>query len=143
MAQPMPLFRWPRKAPIATTPAASLAPDGAAWEGIARMELERAGLRWRAANVRYRFGEIDLVMDDADVLVFVEVRYRRSGKFGGGIESVDRRKQGRLARAAAAYLAAEPALARRACRFDVVALSGSSANYRMEWIRNAFTLDET
>jgi putative endonuclease len=116
--------------------------SGADWEQAARRELERAGLRLRAANVRYRFGELDLVMDDADVLVFVEVRYRRGNAFGGGAVSVDARKRARLARAAAAYIAGAPALARRTCRFDVVSVQGELAAPRFDWIRNAFTLDE-
>ncbi len=120
----------------------STRPTGAEWELTARRELERAGLRLRAANVRYPFGELDLVMDDAEVLVFVEVRYRRSSRFGGGAASVDARKRARLARAAGAYLAATPALARRACRFDVFSISGSGDAQTFDWIRNAFTLDE-
>ena len=92
--------------------------------------------------MRYRFGELDLVMDDADVLVFVEVRYRRERDFGGGAASVDARKRGRLVRAASAYLAATPALARRPCRFDVVSVEGDAEAPRFDWIRNAFTLDE-
>jgi putative endonuclease len=121
---------------------ASGSSSGASFEQAARRELERAGLRLRAANVRYRFGELDLVMDDADVLVFVEVRYRHGSQFGGGAASVDARKRARLARAAAAYLAAAPALARRPCRFDVVAVEGEPDAPRFDWIRNAFTLDE-
>lgn len=117
-------------------------PDGAAWERAARRELERAGLRARAANVRYPFGEIDLVMDDGDVLVFVEVRYRRGSRFGGGVASVDARKCARIARAASAYLAASPSLTRRACRFDVMAIGGDPAAPRFEWIRDAFTMDQ-
>jgi putative endonuclease len=116
-------------------------PEGAAWERAAQRELERAGLRLRAANVRYRFGELDLVMDEGEVLVFVEVRYRRGQDFGGGAASVDARKRLRLARAASAFLAATPALARRACRFDVVAITGDAAAPRFDWIRNAFALD--
>lgn len=116
--------------------------EGAAWERSAQRELERAGLRARASNVRYPFGELDLVMDDAEVLVFVEVRYRRGTAFGGGAASVDARKRARLARAASAYLAANPALARRPCRFDVVAVAGEAQAPRFDWIRNAFTLDE-
>ena len=68
--------------------ASSSAPDGARWERAAQRELERNGLRLRAANVRYRGGELDLVMDDRDVLVFVEVRYRSGARFGGGAASV-------------------------------------------------------
>jgi putative endonuclease len=115
---------------------------GADWEQLARRELERAGLRLRAANVRYRFGELDLVMDDGEVLAFIEVRYRRGSGFGGGAASVDARKRARLARAAAAYLAANPTLARRPCRFDVVSIGGDAAAPSLDWIRNAFTLDE-
>lgn len=122
--------------------ASSSAPDGARWERAALRELERNGLRLRAANVRYRGGELDLVMDDRDVLVFVEVRYRRGAGFGGGVSSVDARKRIKLAHAAGLYLSSKPGLATRPCRFDVVAVSGSEDAPRFEWIRNAFTLDE-
>jgi putative endonuclease len=122
--------------------ASSSAPDGARWERAAQRELERNGLRLRAANVRYRGGELDLVMDDRDVLVFVEVRYRRGTGFGGGVSSVDTRKRIKLARAAGLYLSSQPWLATRPCRFDVVSVSGNEAAPRFDWIRNAFTLDE-
>jgi putative endonuclease len=122
--------------------ASSTAASGSEWELAARRELERAGLKLRASNVRYPFGELDLVMDDADVLVFVEVRYRRGSGFGGGAASVDARKRARLARAASAYLAATPVLARRPCRFDVVSIRGDARAPQFDWIRNAFTLDE-
>jgi putative endonuclease len=112
--------------------------EGLSREREAQTALERAGLRLRASNVRYRFGELDLVMDDGDTLVFVEVRYRRGDGFGGGSASVDARKQQRLARAASMYLAAHPPLARRPCRFDVVALGGADG---VHWIRDAFRLD--
>jgi putative endonuclease len=115
--------------------------EGAAWEQAARRELERAGLRLRAANVRYPFGELDLVMDEGEQLVFVEVRYRRGVGFGDGAASVDGRKRMRLVRAASAYLAATPALARRPCRFDVVSIAGPVDAPSFDWIRNAFTLD--
>jgi putative endonuclease len=112
--------------------------EGNAREREAQHALERAGLKLRAANVRYRVGELDLVMDDGDTLVFVEVRYRRGSAFGGGSASVDRRKQQRLARAAALYLADNPRLAQRPCRFDVVGLGGDAPP---DWIRDAFQLD--
>lgn len=120
----------------------NIAPEHARREDAARRELERHGLRLRAANVRYRGGELDLVMDDRDVLVFVEVRYRRGAGYGGGAGSVDAAKCRKLARAAGLYLASHPTLANRPCRFDVVAMSGDDAAPRFEWIRNAFTLDE-
>lgn len=115
---------------------------GAGAEALAFAHLQRAGLDPLAANVRYRFGEIDLVMLDGEQVVFVEVRYRRGDGFGGAAVSVDRRKRQRLLRAAQAFLAARPELARRSCRFDVVALSGRPQAPALEWIRDAFTLDD-
>lgn len=73
-------------------------------------------------------------MHDGDVLVFVEVRYRHSSAFGSAAETVDRRKQARL-RAAASHYLVKHAID-RACRFDVVAISGDEA--RVEWLRDAF-----
>lgn len=111
---------------------------GAAWELVARKYLETAGLRLLAANQRYRMGELDLVMRDGDVVVFVEVRYRRSSRFGGSAASVDAAKQRKLLLAAQCFLVEHPDLARHACRFDVVAMDGSADAPRVDWIRNAF-----
>ena len=111
---------------------------GASWELAARRHLETAGLRLLAANQRYRMGELDLVMRDGDVVVFVEVRYRRSSGFGGSAPSVDASKQRKLVLAAQCFLAAHPDLARHACRFDVVAVDGSADAPHIDWIRNAF-----
>lgn len=120
----------------------NIAPEHARREAAARRELERHGLRLRDANVRYRGGELDLVMDHGEVLVFVEVRYRRGASFGGGVGSVNAAKCRKMARAAGLYLASHPFLASRTCRFDVMSMSGEDEAPRFEWIRNAFTLDE-
>lgn len=89
--------------------------------------------------MRFPAGELDLVMEDGPVIVFVEVRYRRREDFGGALESVDRRKQARLRRAAALYLQARPRQADRPCRFDVLALApGSGGRLRVRWVRHAF-----
>ena len=112
--------------------------SGAAWERVARKHLETAGLRLLAANQNYRVGEIDLVMRDGETVVFVEVRYRRTNGFGGGVLSVDANKQRKLVLAAQCFLSEHADLARRACRFDVVAVEGEADAPRVEWIRNAF-----
>ncbi|MEZ5465803.1 MAG: YraN family protein [Lysobacteraceae bacterium] len=114
---------------------------GAEGERQAEAFLAAHGLSTVACNVRYRFGEIDLLMRDGDTLAFIEVRYRAGSGFGDGADSVDRRKQQRLAKAAAAWLAANPRWQRNACRFDVVALGGDPQQPDIDWIRNAFTLD--
>jgi len=106
---------------------------GARQEQVARRHLESRGLRFVAANVRCRRGELDLVMRDGDTLVFVEVRYRASARFGGAAASVDRRKQARLVAAAGYYLSRHPT--DLPCRFDVVAIS---ADGQVQWIRHAF-----
>lgn len=78
-------------------------------------------------------------MTDGSVLVFVEVRYRRQAAYGDALESVDARKQARLRRAAAHFLATHPDQAGRPCRFDVVALApGAVGRLRARWVQDAF-----
>jgi putative endonuclease len=119
-------------------PRADRATSGEAAEDAALAYLRAAGLGLLARNVRYPFGELDLVMHDAATLVFVEVRYRRGADFGGAAASVDRRKRRKLARAAQAWLAQHRQHARAPCRFDVVAVSPDGC----DWLRAAFTLDD-
>ncbi|WIH04370.1 YraN family protein [Xanthomonas translucens pv. graminis] len=109
-------------------------------EAAARAELERAGLQLIAANVTYRGGELDLVMQQAQCLVFVEVRYRRNDAFGGGAASIDRRKRRRLVVAAQLFLAAHPHYANWPCRFDVVEAEGEPPP--LTWLRDAFRADD-
>lgn len=108
------------------------------WERRAEFFLRDRGLKILERNFRCRLGEIDLVAEDGNQLVFVEVRYRRSGRHGSGAESVGRRKQGRIASAAALYLARHRRQATRVCRFDVISVSDEDGPGRFEWIRNAF-----
>jgi putative endonuclease len=115
---------------------------GAAAEQAACDWLQARGLTCLARNVRYPFGEIDLVMRDAATIVFVEVRYRRSADFGGGAASVDAGKCRRVALAAQAWLDDNRKFAKSACRFDVVAVRGDATALLPEWIRAAFTLDD-
>ena len=89
-------------------------------------------------NYRCRRGEIDLVMRDADTLVFVEVRRRRSRVFGGGLDSVDARKRARIVAAAEHYLMVNRIGDDRPCRFDVVAIDGPPRSAKIEWVRGAF-----
>ncbi|WP_411570496.1 YraN family protein [Pectobacterium cacticida] len=109
---------------------------GAVYEQQARRYLERAGLTFTAANVTLRGGEIDLIMRDRQVWVFVEVRYRRNAYFGDAAASVTLRKQQRLLHAAAIWLAQRGASFDTVdCRFDVLAITGEQYN----WLPNAFT----
>ena len=113
---------------------------GAAVEAAALDYLREAGLQLIARNVRFRGGELDLVMDDAGCTVFVEVRYRRSAAFGGAASSIDAAKQRRLLHAAHCFLQQHPERSTRPCRFDVMLASGQPAT--LAWLRNAFTADD-
>lgn len=106
-------------------------------ETLACDYLKAQGMALLERNYRSRFGEIDLIMDDRDCLIFVEVRYRRQARYGSGAESVDARKQARIVACARHYLLCHPRAAERPCRFDVVAIGGG-ANPDIEWIANAF-----
>ncbi len=101
-------------------------------EAQACAHLRAHGLHLVAKNFRCRGGEIDLIMRDGATLVFVEVRFRRSNRFGDPAATVDLRKQARLVTAAQTYLqkfrSASP------CRFDVVAITAG----RLDWIPDAF-----
>ncbi len=105
-------------------------------EHQALQHLQSRGLTLLQCNYRSRLGEIDLIMQDRDSVVFIEVRYRRQSRFGSAAESVDRRKQSRIIACAQHYLQTHPQTARLCCRFDVVTLSGNDS---LDWIRNAFS----
>ena len=108
---------------------------GSRHEDLALAFLQRAGMQLVERNVSCRHGEIDLVMRDGDVLVFVEVRYRRRGSQTSGVDSVGTNKRTRLTRAASVFLARHPHWARHACRFDVIGMTDDLAP---DWRRNAF-----
>ena len=107
------------------------------WEAerYAETYLLNQGLTLIERNYRCRFGEIDLVMQEEMVIVFIEVRMRGSQRFGGAASSITSFKQGKLTRTARYYLASLRSVP--PCRFDVVLLSGTKGE-GMEWIRNAF-----
>ena len=111
---------------------------GQAAEQRALDYLRQQGLKLIASNYRSRFGEIDLILRDGDVLVFTEVRLRSSEDFGGARASITVTKQARLIKTAQQYLMqfARPP----ACRFDVVLL-GAVNSGTIEWIRDAFSAD--
>jgi putative endonuclease len=107
-------------------------------EAAAEAFLTRKGYHIVARNLRSSTGEIDLVAEDGPVLVFVEVKARRTNEFGGGIHAVHQRKQKKLIHLASQYLARHH-LGHRPCRFDVVSLQGTGTGAtEIEHIQNAF-----
>ena len=92
-----------------------------------------------ARNYRCRLGEIDLVALDEGVVVFVEVRSRRGDLAGTPLESVDGRKQARVARVAQHFCAAR-GWANRDARFDVIGIRFDAEPPAIEHVRGAFEL---
>ena len=113
--------------------------SGDAAERIAEHFLTQQGLKLLSRNYHCRYGEIDLIMQHADALVFVEVKLRKtaSGKvdFGGGLASITPSKQAKLIATAQHYLSRLKQLPR--CRFDAVVLNGLNLT-DIEWLPNAF-----
>ena len=95
--------------------------------------LEAHGLSIVARNVRSRYGEIDLIARERDTIVFVEVRLRRSDRFGGASASITAGKRDRLVAAAETYLATLPRVP--PCRIDALLLDSLDAS-RIEWVRD-------
>jgi putative endonuclease len=114
---------------------------GSHWERAAEALLRRHGLRPLTRNFSSRFGELDLVMLDGPVLVFVEVRYRHADRFGSGAETVTRSKQRKLASAAGLFLGLHAEHRLRPCRFDVVSIGEGPAGAELKWIKSAFDAD--
>ena len=108
---------------------------GLYFETLALQFLQQQGLTLHSRNVGCRFGELDLIMQQAGKWVFVEVKYRRSSAFGGAAAAVTQDKQQKLRQTAAWFLQQQRSQAN--CRFDVVAISGESP-YQIDWITNAF-----
>lgn len=106
---------------------------GESAERQAERHLRAHGLKLRTRNYRSPFGEIDLIMQHGDTLVFIEVRQRRNPNFGSGADTVDLRKQRRLQRTAEHYLQRQRRIP--PCRFDVVSLNGAGD---IHWIPGAF-----
>jgi putative endonuclease len=96
---------------------------GDAGEQLARRRLEQLGYEFISANWRCREGELDLVMRDGDVVVFVEVKTRRGESLGSAEEAVTASKVARLFRAAEAFLATRPDFADAFWRVDLVAIN--------------------
>lgn len=113
--------------------------QGFAAERMARDYLIRQGLRFRESNYRSRLGEIDLIMQDKQYLVFIEVRMRSSKIFGGAIDSITYAKRQKIIKTASCYLQRYALHEQFSSRFDVVTMEGQPPD--IQWIPNAFGMD--
>jgi putative endonuclease len=95
---------------------------GKSGENFACLELERRGYAILERRFRTRHGEIDVIARDGETLVFIEVKARRSGRFGPPAEAVGFQKRQKLMLMASSYIFARR-LANARCRFDVVSVT--------------------
>lgn len=112
-------------------------PRGRDAERMAERFLERQGLELLERNYCCRWGELDLVMRDREMLVVVEVRSRAAGGLCSAEETVSAAKRRRIILATRHFLARHPRLASSAIRFDLVAISPGGDN-ELRWIEAAF-----
>jgi len=112
---------------------------GAQLELFARAQLENQGCKIIESNYLCKLGEIDIIAQDKDSLIFVEVRYRKKNAYGGAGASVDRKKQQKIIRTASLYLQKKNITNKVSCRFDVFAIQGDSGRLTYDWIKDAFT----
>ena len=108
---------------------------GQQYEDLAFKYLKQQGLKPKDRNVRFKVGEIDLIMLDQQQLVFIEVRFRKNKQYGGAAASVTTAKQTKLIKAASHYLLREFGNTPPSCRFDVIAIEDGQT---IKWIKNAF-----
>ncbi|MDT8282331.1 MAG: YraN family protein [Gammaproteobacteria bacterium] len=111
-------------------------------EAACLTHLKSQGLKLVSKNFSCRQGEIDIIMLDKTMLVFIEVRFRKNTSFGGGLESVTPAKQLKLRRTAELFLQQNSQY--KNARFDVVSMSKNTQTgnnkkpYDFDWITNAF-----
>jgi len=95
----------------------------------------RRGGRYFSQHQHFKCGELDLIMQDGQTIVFVEVRQRSSSAFGSAVESVDWQKQQKWLNAANLWLAQRNlSLEDADCRFDLIAFGKTASD--IQWIPN-------
>ena len=107
-------------------------------EAMAQNYLEQRGYRLVQKNFRCKTGEIDLIMQKGDMLIFAEVRSKTSSRYGEPLDTVNKTKQDKIKKAAAYYLYTHPKLADCYCRFDVLSVLWINSTPQITWIEDAF-----
>ena len=107
-------------------------------EARARKYLQKKGYTIVTQNYRCRFGEIDLIVEKEQALIFIEVRYRHSTDYGLPQETVIKRKQARIKKAATLYLLGQNLWDKVDCHFDIISIYQAQGQEKIEHIRDAF-----
>jgi putative endonuclease len=108
-------------------------------ESIAAHHLKKNGYKILEKNYRTKLGEIDIIAKDRDTIVFVEVKSRKTRRFGNPKWAVTPEKQRKISMVALCYLKTTHRNKEKA-RFDVVAIISTRDKPQIEIIKNAFEL---
>ena len=112
---------------------------GKSGEDQAARYLKKNGYQVLCRNYRSRFGEIDIIARDAETIVFVEVKSRRTSSYGHPKYAITYAKQEKISKTALYYLK-ENGQSNSKARFDVVTITAANPKTSVEIIKNAFEL---
>jgi len=107
-------------------------------ENIAADYLAKRNIKLISRNFHSRFGEIDLIGLEQEILVFIEVRYRKNEKYLAVIETIDQHKCKKIVITSQYYLNKHKNYQSHLCRYDVITITGELEQPVIEWIKNAF-----
>lgn len=105
---------------------------GTAYEKIAADYLRKQGIKIREMNYRISQGEIDLIGEDRDAIIFIEVKYRKTASYGYPWEAVSINKQKKICKVARQYCYSKRI--KKQVRYDIVSICGEE----IIWFKNAF-----
>jgi putative endonuclease len=108
-------------------------------ESLAAWYLKKNGYKIIEQNYRSHLGEIDIIAREKKTIVFVEVKSRRSVRYGSPKWAVTPKKQRKISMIALHYLKATRQMGQKA-RFDVVAITSNRDEPQIEIVKNAFEL---
>ncbi|AXY01934.1 YraN family protein [Vibrio alfacsensis] len=111
---------------------------GNQYEALAKQYLQRQGLRFLQQNYLTKVGEIDLIFQQGETIVFVEVKYRKNDHYGSAAEMVTYTKMRKLVKTAHIWLRQKQYNAQNLdYRFDVIAIHNEGRD--INWIQNAIS----
>ena len=113
---------------------------GGLGENIASNFLKANGIEILVRNYFTIFGEIDIIGIEKKTIIFIEVKLRKSFKYGIPIESINSKKLKRIRRIVDFFLSENMLFENYDCRFDIICLTYSKKNdtFKVEWFKNHF-----
>lgn len=108
------------------------------WESVAEKHLKASGHKIIKRNFHSRFGEIDIISQSKEVLVFVEVKFRKDDSWFPAEQAVTTSKQKKIIKTAQSFLLKNDKYKNWNCRFDIVSIMGDKSNFEINWIKHAF-----